>query len=59
MTREPAYERGALIGHWVSRPPFYMAFRDARGYDSVIQVQPARKVFEPATEQRGIFDEDE
>jgi hypothetical protein len=58
VTPEPVYEGGRLIGHNVTRPPFYVTVRDARGYDSVIQAQPLRTVFEPVAQQRGMFDED-
>ncbi|WP_018420575.1 MULTISPECIES: hypothetical protein [Paraburkholderia] len=47
-----------MIGHNITYPPFYVTVRDARGYESVIQAQPGRTVFEPLTRRRGMFDED-
>ncbi|WP_429470872.1 hypothetical protein [Paraburkholderia sp. WSM4175] len=58
MTREPVHERGRVIGHNITYPPFYVTVRDARGYESLIQAQPGRTVFEPVTRRRGMFDED-
>jgi hypothetical protein len=59
MTREPVYEGRTLRGHNVTYPPFYVTVRDARGYESIIQAQPQRTVFEPVTRQRGMFEEED
>jgi hypothetical protein len=59
MKREPVYVGDRLTGHNVHYPPAYIKVRDMRGYDSIMQVQPARVVFEPVARQRGIFDEED
>jgi hypothetical protein len=57
MKREPVHENGKLIGYQVTAPPVYITVRDMRGYESIIQAQPARDEFEPVKRQRGMFDE--